>query len=81
MDLGIEADITVAYSDLQKLKYYFETQNIKIVGSYFNENVKVIFEISKYKYKELLESIEKLNFKILSINILKSKYIENYKKM
>jgi hypothetical protein len=56
-------------------------QNIKIVDNEFNENVKVIFEITKDKYRELLDNKEVLNFNILSINALKSKYIENYKKI
>jgi putative IMPACT (imprinted ancient) family translation regulator len=75
-DLGLEAELEVVYSDFQKLKYYFEKQNIKIIDNEFNENVKVIFEVTKEKFENILLEKNNLNFDILSSKILKSKYIQ-----
>ena len=55
-DLGVEAEFDISYSDLQKLKYYFEKNNIKIINNEFNENLKVIFEITKEKLKKMLDN-------------------------
>lgn len=75
-DLGLEAKFEVSYSDLEKLKYYFSQNNIKILSSNFGENVEIIFEILEEKLKEILENRQNLNFKILKQEVLKEKYIE-----
>lgn len=80
MELGIEAELEVNYPDLQKLKYYLEKRNIKILNTEFNETVKVKFEVLKQDLEELVKNKENVNFKIVSYNILKNKYIEKYKK-
>lgn len=77
-DLGIETKFVVSYSDLQKLQYYFNKHNIKIIDIKYSENIEVIFEITKDKYQIILEQEEKmsLNFNILGKEILRNKYIE-----
>ena len=75
-DLGIEAKLQVSYSDLQKLQYYFNKNEIKITNTNFNENVEVVFEITNEKFEEILKNKENLAFKILDNDILISKYIE-----
>lgn len=77
-DLGIEAKFVISYSDLQKLQYYFNKNNINILDSKYNENIEVIFEITKEKYEYILkqEKNVSLNFNILNKEILKDKYIE-----
>lgn len=77
-DLGLEVKMVVSYSELQKLQYYFNKNNIKIIDTQYNENIEVIFEITKNKYEDILEQEEKmnLNFNILGKEILKEKYIE-----
>lgn len=77
-DLGIEAKFVVSYSDLQKLQYYFNKNEIKILDTKYNENIEVIFEITQNKYETILEQDRKmnLNFSILEKQILKEKYIE-----
>ena len=75
-DLGLEAKFEVSYSDLEKLKYYFSQNNIKILSSNFGENVEIIFEILEEKLKEILENRQNLNFKVLKQEVLKEKYIE-----
>lgn len=75
-DLGIEAEFEVSYSDLQKLQYYFEKNDIKILNSDFYTNVKVTFEITKEKYKQILENKQNLTFAIINASIKTDKYIE-----
>ena len=75
-DLGLEVEFEISYSDLQKLKYYFEKQNIKIVDSTFEENVKIIFEITKQNLNNILDNKSNLSFSIINYKILKDKYIE-----
>ena len=75
-DLGVEAEFDISYSDLQKLKYYFEKNNIKIINNEFNENVKVIFEITKEKLQKMLDNQINLSFKILKFKVIQNKYIE-----
>lgn len=75
-DIGYIAKIKVGYSDVEKLKYYFNLQNIKIINTEFDENVIFTFEIQKHKYEEILSKKEDLNFKILEIQNTQEKYIE-----
>lgn len=74
-DLGIEASLEVSYSDLQKLKYYFEQKGILILHQEFGENVKILFEISKEEFEDLQCNKENLNFKMNAIEKIKQKYI------
>jgi len=74
-DLGLEVKFEVSYSDLQKLKYYFEKKNINIVGNEFNENVRVLIEITKEKLDELIENKLNLNFEIINYKVIKEKFI------
>ena len=77
-DLGIEASFLVAYSELQKLQYYFNKNDIKILDIKYNENIEVIFEITKEKYQNILKQKQEmnLNFDILEEMVLRDKYIE-----
>ncbi len=77
-DLGIEASLLVSYSDLQKLQYYFNKNEIKILDTKYNENIEVIFETTKEKYQNILKQKQEmnLNFDILEEKVLKDKYIE-----
>lgn len=77
-DLGIEVSFLVPYSDLQKLQYYFNKNEIKILDTKYNENIEVIFEITKEKYQNILKQKQEmnLNFDILEEMVLRDKYIE-----
>ena len=77
-DIGLEVKFYVSYSDLEKLKYYFEKNNIKILNTNFGENVEVIFEILKEKLNDILKNKQNLNFNIIESMVLKEKYIEIY---
>ncbi len=80
-DLGLEVEFEVSYADLQKLKYYFDKQNIKIIDNIFEKNVKVIFEITKEELQKILNNRESYSFYIINNSVLKEKYIKINKKM
>lgn len=75
-DIGLEVKFYVSYSDLEKIKYYFEKNNIKILNTNFKENVEIIFEILEEKLNVILKNKQNLNFNIIESVILKEKYIE-----
>lgn len=74
-DTGLEVCLETSYPDLEKMKYYLKQNNIDIVNTEFSENVNVYVDITEEKYKNLLETKNDLNFKIISEKIIKEKYI------
>ena len=74
-DLGKEVSLEVEYSDLQKLKYYFEQNSINIINQEFGEKIKIFFEISVEKLEHLENDRENLNFKFSNLDVIKEKYI------
>ena len=74
-DTGLEVCLETSYPDLEKMKYYLKQNNIDIVNTDFSENVNVYVDITEEKYKNLLETKNDLNFKIISEKIIKEKYI------
>ena len=75
-DLGIEVKFEVAYSDLEKLKYYLKQNEIKILSLEYLENVSVIVETVEEKIENINKQKEDLNFKIITQEVLREKYIE-----
>lgn len=75
-DYGIIAKYTVAYDELEKIKYYFKQENIKIVDFVYAENVEINVEISKEKYQKIVDNSKNLNFKIINAEIIKKSFIE-----
>lgn len=75
-DLGIIASFIVPYEDLEKIKYYFKQENIKIIDYKYDENVEVFVEITKEKYQKMLRNRENFKFKIQSYKIEKECFIE-----
>lgn len=74
-DLGKEVSLEVEYSDLQKLKYYFEQNSINIINQEFGEKIKIFFEINVEKLEHLENDRENLNFKFSNLDVIKEKYI------
>ena len=74
-DLGKEVSLEVNYSDLQKLKYYFEQNSIIILNQEFGEKVKIIFEIISEKLEILKSNKENFNFQFSKLEIIREKYI------
>ena len=77
MELGLSAYFEVAYSNLEKIKYYFETNNIEITDQKFDENVKLFVNISEEKFEQTIDNKEKLNFEILTFGKIEKKYIKS----
>ena len=75
-DLGNEAVLEIVYQDLQKLKYYFDQNEIKIISQQFTENVKIYFEITNEKFETLKLNKDNFNFKFENLKIIKEKYID-----
>ena len=74
---GYEVEIITTYSDIEKLKYYCNKNQIKIINIQYEENVKCIIEISEKDKNELFDSYE-YNEKIgniLKYSIINKKYI------
>ena len=74
-DLGIEAEIEVSYSDLEKCKYYLNQKDIIITDSEYSENIKLKIETTEEKLNEIEENKHNLNFSIINKVVLREKYI------
>lgn len=74
-DLGLEVKLVVNYSDLEKVKYYFNQNKINISNIEYTENVNLIVEITDEKLKTLLKEKDNLNFNLIKHKILKKKII------
>lgn len=74
--LGKEAEFVVNYQDLEKLKYYFKQNSINIVNIEYEENVRVVAEITDEKFQRILQEQQNLNFNILDSKALREKFIK-----
>ena len=74
-EIGVKLSIEVKYSDLEKIKYYLNKNNIRIIGYEFLENVKINAEISNEKLDLIVKSQNTLNFEILKIDKGEETYI------
>ena len=74
-DLGLIVNFDVAYSDFEKLKYYFKNEGINIINEEYGQEVKVHFEITEEKYKHIINKKEEVNFKILNYEIERKCFI------
>lgn len=67
--IGYEIELEIDYKELEKIKYEFEKNNIKIVKMEYNEKIKLYAQIAENK----MNILDKLNLK--SENSTK-KYVE-----
>ena len=56
-EMGVEAEVTLDYSQNDKFKYYCEKNNIKIINTGYNENITHIIELNEEEYKKIEEKI------------------------
>lgn len=73
---GYQVSIEVTYQELEKVKYYFKKNNIKIEKMEYLENVELIIELTKENYEELTNINSEKELEISKIKILKIKYVE-----
>lgn len=76
-DLGLEVEFEVIYADFEKIKYYLNQNNIKMLNIEYKENISIVVEICRKKLEKIEFDKNELNFKILDTKIIKEKYIEN----
>lgn len=75
-DYGLEAYFLVDYPELEKIKYYFKQNSIKIIDSIYEEKIKVIVEITEEKLNNIIENKAELNFKFEGYEICRRRFIE-----
>ncbi len=74
-DYGIEVDFFVEYSELEKIKYYFKQNNIRIINITYEEKIKIKVETTEEELKKIEEKKNELNFKFLEYIICCKKII------
>ena len=72
---GKEVKFCVAYSDLEKCKYYLKQMKAYVSNIEYNENVWVSADLTQENYNEILKNKEQLNFKILDLKLIKDKFV------
>lgn len=75
-DYGLEVSFETKYSELEKMKYYFRQNNIKIVDTQYGEKIKIIVEITEEKLKKMENNKNELNFKFENRKIEQKRFIE-----
>ena len=79
-DLGLIVKFIVAYEDLEKIKYYFKQEDIKIIDFNYAENVESSVEITEEKYQKMLKNIKNFNFKVKEQKVVRKSFIALSKK-
>lgn len=74
-ELGFVLELEVSYQELDKVKYYLNKQNIKILNFEYKENVKCEIEVSKEEKNKIIEDINKKTINVLKYNVKNEKYI------
>ena len=74
-ELGLIAKYIVSYEDLEKIKYYFKQEDIKIIDFNYAENVEISVEITDEKYQKIAENIENYNFRIEAYQKVKKSFM------
>lgn len=73
--LGIEAQVTLDYNNLETFKYYCKKNNINIVELGYEEVVFGKIELEDCKFNKLLSDFETKDIKLLKLEILSKKII------
>ncbi len=75
MEWGKEVEFVVNYADLEKIKYYFQQNEIQLTNLEYEENVKIVAQMTEEKINKLRKQRENLNFHLLKDEILREKFI------
>ena len=73
--LGVEYEVKVDYSNLEKLKYYARTNNINIINTEFQNEIVCTLQISNENERIFLEDVNKQNLTIIEYKKICEKYI------
>ena len=77
--LGYEIEVILPYSEVENFKYLCKKEKINICKEEFTENVKLLIEIPKENYKNVLENISSDKFRNVTTKVLKEKNIKKNK--
>lgn len=72
--LGLEVEIEINYTQLEIFKYYCKKNNIKIINTVYENNIKCYLETTNEELKDILD-ITKNNFNVLNHRIISNKNI------
>lgn len=75
-DYGLEVSFETDYPELEKMKYYFRQNNVKIVDTQYGEKIKIIVEITEEKLEKMEKNKNDLNFKYDNQKIEQKRFIE-----
>ena len=68
--LGVQVEVELDYSDLEKLKYYAEKNKIQIVDIKYENTIKCYMEMSKDKVEDMINTNKIITHKIVkNVNI------------
>ena len=71
---GLEVEVTIDYNELELLKYYCKNNNISIVNTVYENNIKCYIEVTNEELNDLLDN-NKSNCNILNHTIIEQKNI------
>jgi putative IMPACT (imprinted ancient) family translation regulator len=68
--MGMEVEIVIDYNELELVKYYCKNNNINIVNTVYENNIKCYLEVTQEELERLLDKNQN------NCNILEYKVIE-----
>lgn len=76
IELGIELEVNVEYSDFQNIQYYFQKNNINIIESKYEENITCLIEMNLETKDKFLKDVKNRSISIKNVKIGKNKYVK-----
>ena len=74
-ELGYEVQVTIEYSEQEKLEYYCKQNNLNIVEMQYTDKINCIIEMNNIEKENFINDINKMNYKIEKYEIIKEKNI------
>lgn len=75
MEEGYTLEIILEYKDLELFKYFCRNENINIIKTDYNEEIKLLIEVNTKQQKLLEKNKEEFKFKMLKCRIMSKNYI------
>lgn len=71
--IGVQIEVEIEYSDLEKLKYWAEKNGAKIVDSIYENTIKCYIELPEEKIEDIISEVKIINYSIAkNVNIRKN---------